>query len=123
MTWGYKDGFKEHPKATSYEKMSLTVKNGYLNFMKKFRFGVVPVGMAWFYIRKKRPDVNLYVKDGGHPSYKGSYLAASCFYAAIFNESPVGAKYYGVLGPKICYFLQKAAARQVLPHREKYGLK
>ncbi len=56
------------------------------------------------------------------PSYKGSYLAASCFYSAIFNESAIGSTYYGALGPRICYYLQSVGSRNVLYQRKKYGL-
>ncbi len=122
MTWGYKDGYKPYGEADSYEKMSLKVRDGYLDLKKKYRFGVVPVGMAWRDSRRKRPDVNLYIKDGAHPSYKGSYLAASCFYSAIFNESAIGSTYYGVLCPRICYYLQSVGSRNVLYQRKKYGL-
>lgn len=122
MTWGYRNGFKPIDEVNTFEKMSLKIKERYLDLYKTYSIGVVPVGMAWKDVRKKRDEVVLYVKDGAHPSLKGSYLAASCFYAAIFNDSPVGATYYGKLGPKICYFLQSIASKNVLYHREQYGL-
>lgn len=122
MTWGYKNGYKPLPLANTYEKMSNTVRDGYLNLMKRYNFGVVPVGMAWKNSRLRRPDVNLYVKDGAHPSLKGSYLSACCFYAAIFNESAIGSTYYSKLGPRICYYLQSVGSKNVLYQRKKYGL-
>ncbi|MCE2742243.1 MAG: DUF4886 domain-containing protein [Fluviicola sp.] len=122
MTWGYRDGYKPNKEANTFLKMANKISNQYLNLYKTYDIGVVPVGMAWKDSRKRRGDVKLYVKDGGHPSLKGSYLAASCFYAAIFNESPVGSNYYGKLGPKICYYLQSVAERNVMFHRKKYGL-
>ncbi len=122
MTWGYKNGYKPDEETDSYEKMSIKVRDGYLDLKKKYRFGVVPVGMAWRDSRRKRPDVNLYVKDGAHPSFKGSYLAACCFYSAIFDESTIGSTYYGVLGPRICYYLQSVGSRNVLYQKQKYGL-
>lgn len=122
MTWGYKNGYVPLETSRTFVKMSKRVAYGYLKLMHKFNYGVVPVGKAWLTSRKTRPDVNLYVKDGAHPSWKGSYLAASCFYTAIFNESAVGATYYGVLGPKICHYLQAQGSKQVLQERKRFGL-
>lgn len=122
MTWGYRNGFKPKEHTNSYEKMTLTVRDGYLDLMERYRFGVVPVGMAWKDSRRKRGDVVLYVKDGAHPSLKGSYLAACCFYSAIFNESAIGSTYYSKLGPRTCYYLQSVGSKNVLYQRKKYGL-
>jgi len=122
MTWGYRNGYKPIDEVNTFEKMSNFIESKYLSLYKTYDIGVVPVGMVWKNVRKKREEVILYVKDGAHPSFKGSYLTACCFYSAIFNESPVGSNYYSVLGPKICYFLQSISAKNVLFHREKYGL-
>ena len=122
MTWGYRNGFKPIDEVNTFEKMSNLIEKRYLSLYETYNIGVVPVGMAWKDVRKKRDEVVLYVKDGAHPSLKGSYLTACCFYSAIFNDSPVGSNYYSLLGPKICYFLQSISAKNVLYHREKYGL-
>lgn len=122
MTWGYRNGFKPIDEVNTFEKMSNVIEQRYLSLYKTYDIGVVPVGMVWKDVRKKRDEVVLYVKDGAHPSLKGSYLTACCFYSAIFNESPVGSNYYSLLGPKTCYFLQSISAKNVLFHREKYGL-
>jgi len=122
MTWGYKNGYKPMEEVNSFEKMANKIRDEYLNLYKEYNIGVVPVGMAWKDVRRNRNDVKLYVKDGAHPSLKGSYLAASCFYAAIFGESPVGSTYYSKLGPIICNYLQEKAEKNVLFEERKYGL-
>jgi hypothetical protein len=122
MTWGYRNGYKPNPETDSYEKMTLKIRDQYLSLKDKYRFGVVPVGIAWKDSRYRKSDVNLYVKDGAHPSLKGSYLSAVCFYAAIFNESAIGSSYFSKLGPKICYYLQSVGSKNVLYQRKKYGL-
>lgn len=122
MTWGYRNGYVPFEETDTYEKMTLKIRDQYVKIGKQYNFGVVPVGMAFRDSRSRRPEENMYVKDGAHPSLKGSYLAACCFYAAIFNESAVGATYYGKLGPKICYYLQSLGSRNVLYQRNKYGL-
>ncbi|MFA7273250.1 MAG: SGNH/GDSL hydrolase family protein [Crocinitomicaceae bacterium] len=122
MTWGYRNGFKPKEETNTYEKMTHKIRDGYLDLMERYRFGVVPVGMAWKDSRSKRADVILHVKDGAHPSLKGSYLAACCFYSAIFNESAIGSTYYSKLGPRTCYYLQSVGSKNVLYQRKKYGL-
>lgn len=122
MTWGYKNGYKPLKEVDTFEKMANKIRDEYLELYKSYNIGVVPVGMAWKDSRRKRSEVKLYVKDGAHPSLKGSYLAACCFYAAIFNDSPIGSLYFSKLGPKICYYLQSVASKNVMYQRRKYGL-
>ncbi|MFT5582095.1 MAG: hypothetical protein ACI9G9_001360, partial [Psychromonas sp.] len=118
----YENGYVPNKETDTYEKMTFKVRDNYLKLKNKYHVGVVPVGMAWKDSRYKRQSERLYVKDGAHPSLKGSYLAASCFYASIFNESAIGSTYYGKLGPNICYYLQSVGSRNVLYQRKKYGL-
>jgi hypothetical protein len=122
MTWAYKNGYKPMKASSNYNRMTNLVKNAYLNLSTRFNLGVVPVGMAWKSVRSERDDVNLYVKDGAHPSLKGSYLAACCFYTSIFKERATGAKYYSKLGPKICTYLQKKASKLIIPNLSKFNL-
>ncbi|MFC1495187.1 hypothetical protein ACFL6W_07900 [Thermodesulfobacteriota bacterium] len=51
---------------------------------------VVPVGIAWKLARKLRPDIQLYIQDGSHPSKLGAYLSACLFFAILTGESPEG---------------------------------
>ena len=102
--------------------MSNTVRDGYLKLKDRYRIPVVPVGMAWKDSRFKRPSLDLHVADGAHPNIYGSYLTASAFFSAIFNESAVGSAYYGGIEPELCYYLQSVASRNVLYQSKKYGL-
>jgi len=51
---------------------------------------VAPVGPAWALARARRPELELYIQDGSHPTPAGTYLAACTFYATLFDASPVG---------------------------------
>jgi hypothetical protein len=51
---------------------------------------VVPVGLAWHTALKENKALELYDKDGSHPSQAGSYLAACVFVAALLEQSPIG---------------------------------
>ena len=41
-------------------------------------------------MRTLRPDIQLYDKDGSHPSPAGTYLTACVFYTVLSKKSPVG---------------------------------
>ena len=51
---------------------------------------IVPVGVAWQEFIRKHDRPVLHDKDMSHPTLAGSYLAASVFFAVLFEESPVG---------------------------------
>ena len=70
---------------------------------------IVPVGDAWEIAHGRKPDLELWNKDGKHPAPAGTYLAACVFYKALFKQSPVGLKYTGSLDPATAALLQHAA--------------
>lgn len=51
---------------------------------------MAPVGSAWIVVGKEKPALQLYNKDGSHPTPAGSYLAACVFYSVIYDKSPQG---------------------------------
>ena len=60
-----------------------------------------------------RPEIELYVKDGSHPSYAGSYLAAAVGYLTLFKE-PFKADTPVRLKPEVAKYLRSVAERVVL---------
>lgn len=122
MTWGYRNGNRPVKDGDSFSKMTRRVKSGYLALKEKFNIGVVPVGMAWYKVRKTHQEMVLYDRDGAHPNVKGSYLAACCFYSGIFNEKTVGSTFYSSLSPKTCRQIQIITSESVLTQRKRYGL-
>ena len=54
---------------------------------------VAPVGLAWQRSIQEDSTLNLYDADGSHPNAWGTYLTCCVFYAAIWNENPVGIQY------------------------------
>ena len=75
-------------KATPEDQAALNY--AYVSAARKTGSRIAPVGIAWGNVRHNHPSINLYYKDGSHPSPAGSYLAACTFYAAIFHHTPVG---------------------------------
>lgn len=122
MTWAYHKGYKPHKEADTYPKMTQKVKRGYLMLKNMFDIDIIPVGIAWYNLRQNNKKIKLYVKDGAHPSLKGSYLAACCFYSGIFGDDATGSKYFSKLGPKTCRTLQRIASSTVLGQQKRYGL-
>ena len=126
MTWGRRDGnnttkgknleglVKGYPEFfASYEAMQKVITANVTTMAQQLGVGVSPVGIAWEIVRRERPDINLYVKDGSHPSYAGSYLAAAVGYLTLFPE-PFKANTPIRLNPEIAKYLRSVAERVVL---------
>ena len=126
MTWGRRDGnntikgkkledlVNGYPQFfTSYDAMQKVITENVTTMAEKLGVGVSPVGIAWEIVRRERPEIELYVKDGSHPSYTGSYLAAAVGYLTLFKEpfkadTPVRVK------PEVAKYLRSVAERVVL---------
>jgi hypothetical protein len=80
LTWARK-AVPEDQNALNYAYMSAARGTGAV---------VAPVGLAWEKAGHENPSIELYYKDGSHPSSAGSYLAACTFYATLFHQSPIG---------------------------------
>ena len=126
LTWGRRDGnnttqgkkledlVNGYPQFfTSYDAMQKVITENNIAMAQQLGVGLSPVGIAWEIVRRERPEIDLYVKDGSHPSYTGSYLAAAVGYLTIFKEpfkadTPVRVK------PEIAKYLRSVAERVVL---------
>ena len=126
MTWGRRDGnnttkgkkleglVKGYPEFfTSYEAMQKVITVNTTAMAQTLGVDISPVGVAWEIVRRERPDIELYVKDGSHPSYAGSYLAAAVGYLTIFKE-PFKADTPIRLKPEVAKYLRSVAERVVL---------
>ena len=95
MTWAMINGVDD----LDFDAANLLKELAYEDVAEQNNALLLPVGTVWYYIVTyvimEHDDVNWALSlwdasNGMHPSYMGSYLAATVFYAAIFNESPVG---------------------------------
>jgi len=75
-------------KATPDDQAALNY--AYIHAAKETGGLVAPVGIAWRQVRERNPALELYYKDGTHPSPGGTYLAACAIYATIFRRDPSG---------------------------------
>ena len=122
MTWGRENGDPQWDSINTFAKMNERLYNAYMRFADSAEAMVSPVAVAWKYVRDNYPAIQLYNGDGSHPSLEGTYLIACTFYASVFQETPVGASYYGGINPATAAILQNAAAVSVLNDLDLYHL-
>ena len=66
------------------------LSNAYLEIGDELGATIIPVGIAWQQFLREHDHPALHDKDMSHPTLAGSYLAASVFYAVLFDDNPVG---------------------------------
>lgn len=117
MTWGRKNGDANNcqafPNMCTYIGMDTQIRKTYIEMAQVYGGELSPVGAAWRYVRQNHPNIDLYNPDESHPSQAGSYLAACCFYAAIFKKDPTLSIYNYVLTPAVASVLRQAAKQVV----------
>lgn len=119
VTWGRRDGDRvrcqKNPMVCSFEGHTEALQRGYSLYQEEFGGALVNVGGA--FLRAKHDKTSpvkhrdLYDRDGSHPSLMGSYLAASVFFATLYNSSPEGLSYPRGLSETTAKYLQSIAAR------------
>jgi hypothetical protein len=75
-------------RATPEDQAALNA--AYIRTAQATRAAIAPAGIAWARVRARHPDIDLFQKDGSHPSPAGSYLTACALFATIFDEDPAG---------------------------------
>lgn len=117
VTWGRRDGdvrnCKSHNLVCTFDGHTEALQRGYSMYAEEFGGRLVDVGGAWAKAyRDERAPIRsrqLYAPDGSHPSLRGSYLAASVFFATLYSASPVGLSYPSGLTEETARYLQRVA--------------
>lgn len=117
VTWGRRDGDKKncarHEIVCTFDGHTEALQRGYAMYADEFGGHLVNVGGAWAqaYRDENAPFLprQLYDPDGSHPSLRGSYLAASVFFATIYKASPVGLSYPQGLSENTARYIQRIA--------------
>lgn len=90
MTWPRKEGsFSYRVPENKIQDIDTMYRNLYKAtdvIERKYGVMVVPVADYWMYAQDKHEDINLYYKDGSHPSPEGGYLNALLFYKYLVNK-------------------------------------
>ena len=88
MTWGRENGDQSncanYPPLCTYDGMQQRLRESYVQMADDNNAIVVPVGLAWKYVRDNYPEINLYQSDESHPSVEGTYLAALTFRSFLY---------------------------------------
>ncbi|MBI1367787.1 MAG: hypothetical protein GC162_03945 [Planctomycetes bacterium] len=79
-TWGV------NHDASMLAKLTVT----YVRATKDNNGVLAPVGLAFAKAYATDPTIELFQKDGKHPSAQGGYLSACVFFTVLSGESPVG---------------------------------
>jgi hypothetical protein len=107
MTWGYKDGAF---RGDTYGAMQTRLAEGYRDLAAELGAEVASVGLAWAEALRRKPGLELWKRDGAHPSRSGSYLAACVFYAVLSGRDPTKSTFTAGLDPAETRFLQDVAS-------------
>ena len=125
--WGNNDGTLTQYDATDPANMVKGqvhydyTRKMHVEFLKKVNtefaealggVGVIDAGYAFENSMALYPNINLYDSDRRHPSLEGSYLAAACVYATIYNQSPENIGFTG--GTPLYFEMQKTARITVI---------
>lgn len=123
QTWGYDDGYKADSLGIdwSFQSMSDRIHEGYIYASEQFNLAIVPVGKVWETVKENYPFIQLYQTDKQHPSVAGSYLVASCFYAALFKTDP-NVNFVAKLDQKQAAILRETAGMFVLMNKNRYQI-
>ena len=121
MTWASREGL---PGASfeDYAAAQAGIEAGYLEVAGETGAMVAPAGAAWQRAMGHKPELELWQRDGIHPSPEGTYLAACVFYATLLGTSPEGASYVDGLTEETARFLQSVAAETVLGDPERWNM-
>lgn len=100
--------YKEPTSGGSPAAMQARLDSAYATLAKETGATLAPIGVAWERVQRIAPEIRLL--DGTqHPSPAGTYLAAAVLFRAMFNASPMGSSYYGVLPKETALQLQRVA--------------
>lgn len=103
MTWAYE----------GEPQMTAQLASAYGAIGRELDAPVVPAGLAFARVTGERPDIDLRIDDGRHPTLAGTYLAACTFFAALHGRSPAGNPYTAGLDAELAGYLQTVAQETV----------
>lgn len=113
-TWGRREGEASlNQLMWTNESMTWDLAASYSAIAKELDAEVAHVGLGFYDVYTSSADINLYDKDGSHPSVEGSYLAAYILYSRVFMANPKDLTYNGLLKDEDAVILKEAAYRAV----------
>lgn len=114
MTWAPKNGVKNGIINQKCEDLQSVLAKNYMTIADELDGLVIPAGVGFMRCTALYPEIELWDKDGRHPSPEGTYLAACIIYTIVFQESPENCSYAAGLDEDVALKLQGIAAETVL---------
>lgn len=109
-TWGRKAGSSTlTSNGWTNESMTWKLAAAYGAIGEELNIRVAHAGLAFFDVYKNHSDIELYNADQSHPSYVGSFLAASTLFATVFGDDPTTLTYRGSVSEANAAVLYQAA--------------
>lgn len=106
--------YKKKPELGSPAQMTAKLEETYGRLARDTSAELAPVGRAFHLVQSRFPNVELYKRDGTHPSEAGSYLASCVMYAVVTGRSPEGSAWRPFpMDPLTAHQLQRVAAEAV----------
>ena len=129
MTWGHKytnvhnkkEKDPSYPMDGNYDFFQNRMITSGVEMAYENHAWCAPVGIAWQKVRHKYPYIELYAKDGYHPSLEGSFMAAHCFLSTILQK-PYVSSFTAGLPEHIASILRQEAQNAVFGNMQLLGL-
>lgn len=101
-----------------FDDFQMMLYSGTMKMAERFNMIVAPVGMAWKKVVELAPEINLYDKDGSHPSRYGAYLSACVYWSLIKKEKISENRYCSDLPASTALLLRKITSDIVIDDLE-----
>lgn len=123
LPWSLPLGYQKGAESYNFETFQTMLRDGTVAMCQKIDMITAPVGWAWYRVITQRPDLQLYDRDGSHPSFLGSYLGACVYYVMVFQASVVDNKYPVLINKYFANTLQEIATKTVLDSLDYWNIR
>jgi hypothetical protein len=109
-TFGWEDGFEKlAARGLTWDTMARATTEAYSNLSRQIGVPVSRAGSNFCYVKRNRPDLDMFLPDHVHATYTGSCLIALTHYHTIFGELPRDNSALALPEDLIAYFLDVVA--------------
>lgn len=115
QTWAYSPSSKRLEEwKLPRDEMHKGLVDGYNKLAAHLNLDILPSGQAYYSSFKKRPDIDLWAKDGYHASNNGCYLAGCVWFGKFFDISPKKIRFVPEdMSAETAKYLRKIAAKEI----------
>lgn len=97
--------------ACTYENVYRAIVEAHEAMSRELDIPVAWAVKAVYDLNEQGVDMDLYFEDRSHPGYAGSYIAALCVLAVVFDADPAAVTYDGELTPAQAELCREAVKR------------